>query len=204
MAKAAATTYSLARLFPNPAVLDVLALLLLNPEQEFYQREIADRTESTVLQAQRALKRIQDAGLVVSNRRGNRVYYCARREHPAFEDLKRVLIKTVALGDQLRAALEPIEDSVRLAFIYGSVAAGEEVATSDVDMLLVGQLSSRSAAKVLGPLGRDMGREFNATVYPESEFRAKARRGNQFIRQVVSGPKIWLVGDEQELTELVE
>ena len=97
-----------------------------------------------------------------------------------------------------------IEDSVRLAFIYGSVAAGEEVATSDVDMLLVGQLSSRSAAKVLGPLGRDMGREFNATVYPESEFRAKARRGNQFIRQVVSGPKIWLVGDEQELTELVE
>ena len=203
MARPNSVTPSLARLFPNPAVLDILALLLLHPDQEFYQREISERIQSTVLQTQRALKRIQDAGLVEKSRRGNRAYYRAIREHPAYEDLKRVLVKTVALGDQLRAALRPFAGQVRLAFIYGSMASGEEVAYSDVDLLVVGQLSSRQAAKILGPLGRNLGREFNATVYPEKEFRGKARKGNQFLKQVMSDPKIWLVGDDDELAALV-
>jgi len=204
MARSGTTTPSLARLFPNPAVLDVLALLLLHPDRHFYQREIAELTQNTVLQAQRALKRIQDAGLVEKSRAGNRAYYIVRRDHPAFEDLKRVLIKTVALGDQLRDALRPLEKKVSLSFVYGSVASGDENATSDVDLLFVGELSSRQAAKVFGPLGRKLGREFNPVIYPEKVFRSKARNGNQFIRKVLAAPKIWLIGSEDELAQLVE
>lgn len=203
MVKMNRTSPSLARLFPNPAMLDVMVLIMLHPDQEFYQREIVERTQNTVLQVQRALKRIQDAGFVQKSKSGNRAYYRARREHPAFEDFKRVLIKTVGLGDQLRDALRPHEKNIRLACIFGSVAAGQEVASSDVDLLIVGQLTSRQAAKVLGPIGRTLGREFNPTIYPEIEFRSKFRRGNQFIQQVMSGPKIWLVGGDDELTALV-
>ena len=204
MAVKGVATSSLARLFPNPAMLDILALLLLHPDRQFYQREIAERTQTTVLQVQRALKRIQDAGLVVKVRRGNRAYYNACREHPVYEDLKRMLLKTVGLGDRLRAALKPLEAQVRMAFIYGSVASGEEGAASDVDLMLVGELSSRQAAEILGPVGRDLGREFNPTIYPEEEFRTKARGGNQFVRDVISGSKIWLIGDEHELATLAE
>lgn len=204
MTRRESTTYSLARLFPNPAVLDVLGLLLLHPDQQFYQREIADRIGCTVLQAQRALSRIQDAGLVEKNRRGNRAYYSARRSHPAYEDLRRVLLKTVALGDRLRAALRPVGNRVRLAFVYGSMAAGTDVVASDIDLLIVGQLSSRQAARILGPLGRDLDREFNPTVYPAEEFRSKARSGHPFVREVLSEPKIWLLGDDDELAALVE
>jgi len=202
MAKPNGTTASLARLFPNQAVLDVLALLVLHPDQEFYQRELVDRTQNTVLQVQRALRRIEDAGLVVKSKRGNRAYYSAQRRHPAFEDLKRILLKTVGLGDQLRAALQPVAKSVRLAWIFGSVATGSEGSESDVDLIIVGQLTSRQAIKILAPIGRSLGREFNPVIYPEKEFRSKARRGNQFIRKIISEPKIWLVGGEDELTEL--
>ncbi|MBU1699011.1 MAG: hypothetical protein KJ970_07550 [Candidatus Eisenbacteria bacterium] len=83
MAKINRTSPSLARLFPNPAMLDVMVLIMLHPDQEFYQREIVERTQNTVLQVQRALKRIQDAGFVQKNKSGNRAYYRARRE-PAF------------------------------------------------------------------------------------------------------------------------
>jgi predicted nucleotidyltransferase len=204
MARSITTTSSLTRLFPNPAVLDVLALLMLHPDRQFYQREIATLTQNTVLQAQRALNRIQDAGLVEKNRMGNRVYYIACRDHPAFEDLKRVLIKTVALGDQLRSVLLPLESKVLLSFVYGSVASGAENATSDVDLLLVGDLSSRQAARVFGPLGRELGREFNSVIYPKKEFLNKARSGNQFIKQVLAAPKIWLIGSENELKQLVK
>ncbi len=204
MARSNTTTSSLVRLFPNSAVLDILGLLLLHPDRQFYQREIAVSTGGTVLQVQRALKRIQDAGLVEKSRKGNRAYYIARRDHPAFEDLKRLLIKTVALGDQLRSAFRPLGNQVALCFVYGSVASGAENSASDVDLFVVGELSSRQAARILGPLGRKLGREFNTVIYPEKEFRTKARRGNQFVREVISGPKIWLMGNDDLLTKMVE
>ncbi len=196
------TPSSLSRLFPNPAVLDILSVLLLHPDRRFYQREIAQYARCTVLQAQRALNRIFDAGLVEKRREGNRVYYRAHRDHPVFEDLKRVLTKSVALGDQLRATLEQLGDEIRLSFIYGSVAAGTEHGTSDVDLFCVGDLTSREAARVFGPLGRELGREFNFVIYTEHEFRNKVKGDSPFIQNVLSGPKIWLIGTDDELREL--
>ncbi len=90
---------SLAKLFPNAAVVQVLAVLLLHPKQQFYQREIAGKIPCTLLQVQRALKRIEAAGLVERAREGNRTYYVVSRKHPAYADLKRVLIKTGVSAD---------------------------------------------------------------------------------------------------------
>lgn len=191
-------------LFPFPVLLDVLAQLLLHPDQEFYQREIAERTCSTIVQVQRSLQRIEKAGLCRKSRRGNRVYYQAERSHPVYEDLKRMLLKTVALGDALRDALSPIQNKVRIAFVFGSIASGEETAKSDIDLLLVGDLTSRSAARILGPVGRSLGREFNPVIFPPAEFRRKAKRGDPFIREIVSGPKVWMMGDDDELGRLIK
>lgn len=69
----------------------------------------------------------------------------------------------MGLGDALRQALAPLADRVHLALVYGSWARGEEVADSDLDLLLIGDLKLREAATVLGPVGRQLGREFNRT-----------------------------------------
>jgi len=193
---------SLAELFPNPALVSVLSLFLLHPEEEFYQRNIAETTGNALLQVQRALKRIERAGLVTKTRRGNMVYYKADRMHPAFEDLKRVFLKTVALGDVLREALAPLADKVKLAFIFGSLAQGRETAQSDVDLFLVGELSLRETSKILGPVTSELGREFNPVVYPPEEFKIKARENHHFINEVIRGPKIWLIGNENELAKM--
>lgn len=95
-------------------------------------------------------------------------------------------------------------NQVRLAFVYGSVAAGVEGIASDVDLLIVGELSSRQAARVMGPPGRELGREFNSVIYPEKESRTKVRKRNRFVREAISDPKIWLMGGNDELEELVE
>ena len=115
---------SLARLFPNPTVLEVLSKLLLDSGKEYYQRELADLSSGTLLQVQRALHRIEAAGLLEKSKRGNRVYYTANRSHPVFEDLKRVALKTIGLGDVLQEALLPHRDQIDLAFIFGSFASG--------------------------------------------------------------------------------
>jgi DNA-binding transcriptional ArsR family regulator len=193
---------TLAELFPNPTLVKVLSLFLLHPEKEFYQRGIAASTGYALLQIQRALKRIERAGLVTKTKRGNMVYYKADRMHPAFGDLQRVFLKTVALGDVLRGALAPLEDKVQLAFIFGSLAQGKGTAQSDIDLFLLAQLSLRETTKLLGPVVSEVGREINPVIYPPEGFIKKAMEKHHFITEVIRGPKIWLIGNEDELAKL--
>lgn len=186
-------------MFASDTLVALLRVLLLRPEAAFYQRELADAAGTGLFAVQRELARLERAGLVVRTPRGNRIYYTADRRHPAFEDLKRVVVKTVGLGDALRAALAALTGRVRAAFLYGSAAAGREAAGSDLDLMIVGDLTSSEAAAVLGPVARTLGRELNPAVYPLAEFRKKAREGHHFISAVLKGPKIFLVGGEDDL-----
>ncbi len=191
-----------AQLFASDTLVALLRVFLLNPENAFYQRELADAARTGLYAVQQELARLERVGLVVKAPRGNRAYYRADRSHPAFEDLKRVVIKTVGLGDALRTALAPLKDRVRVAFVYGSYAKGQETAGSDIDLLLIGRVTAREAATFLGSVGRDLGREFNAVVYSPDEFSRKSREGQHFITEVLKGPKVFLVGSQHELARL--
>ncbi len=195
--------HSWARLFASETLVALLEVFLTRPDESFYQKELADAVRARLYLVQRELARLEKTELISKVRRGNRVYYRANRAHPVFEELKRAFLKTVALGDALRATLAPLVHRVRVAFVYGSYASGGETAESDVDLFLVGELSSREAADVLGPVSRELGRELNTAVYSPAEFRRKAQEGHHFITEVLRAPKVYLIGDERELTDLV-
>ena len=191
-------------LFASKTLAALLREFMIASEREFYQSELARLQQVRLYSVQRELARLEKAGLILKSvHEDKRPYYHANREHPVFEDLKRIFLKTIAVGDWLREAIAPLGEKVSLAFIYGSYASGRETAKSDVDLLLVGNLTMRAAAKVFGPIRRELGRELNTAIYPPEEFRQKARQGHHFVRQVLSEPKIFLVGSEDELRKLV-
>jgi len=187
------------QLFASRTLVALLKVFLLNPENAFYQRELVAAAAARLYAVQQELGRLERLGLIVKTPRGNRAYYKADRSHPVFEDLKRVIVKTVGLGDALRDALTGHNGSVRVAFIYGSYARGQEKPGSDIDLLLIGSLTPRDAAAVLGPVGRELGREFNSVVYSPDEFRRKVQAGHHFLTEVLRGPKMYLIGSQDEL-----
>ena len=71
-----------------------------------------------------------------------------------------------------------------------------------IDLLIVGDLSLKEMAAILGPIGRDLGREINPVFYKPAEFRQRIRKGDHFIKEVLEGPKIYLIGNERELASL--
>ncbi|MGQ0569338.1 MAG: nucleotidyltransferase domain-containing protein [Armatimonadota bacterium] len=189
-------------LFASDTLVALLKVFLLNPENAYYQRELAAAAGTGLFAVQHELARLERLGLVVKTPRGNRVYYRTARGHPAFEDLKRVVVKTFGLGDGLKDALTSLKARVHVAFVYGSYATGQEALESDIDLLLIGSLTSREAASLLGPIGREVGREFNAVVYSPDEFARKCREGQHFIAEVLKGPKTFLIGNQDELARL--
>ena len=125
----------------------LLGLLYGLPDRAFYLREIAAQVGSGMGQVQRELARLAEAGILRRFERGRHVFYQADRRCPAFEELRGLIVKTVAGADHLRHALTELEDRIAVAFVFGSVARGEDRAESDLD-LLVGQSGERRSEEV--------------------------------------------------------
>lgn len=188
----------LASLFATRTTAALLAAFSLHPDRVFYQKELVDFTGSSLYLVQRELKRLERTGLVVRIPRGRQVEYAVRREHPAFSGLSDALLRTVALGDRLRALFAGLED-IDLVFVFGSVAGGKASASSDLDVMVVGDIGLRAVAERVVPLTRELAREPNLVVMDLETFRARARSGDGFVASVIGGPKIWVIGDEEKL-----
>ena len=96
-----------------------------------------------------------------------------------------------------------MRSKINLAFIYGSIARAEERAGSDIDLFVVGEISLLEVTRALGKVQRDLRREVNPAVYPVDEFHRGMKQKDNFLTEVTAGPKIWLVGDQDELERLV-
>jgi predicted nucleotidyltransferase len=178
----------------------VLAALLLHPERDLYLREIALRAGVSLSSVQKEVARLTDAGILLRARRGRQTFYRANTRSPLFAELRAILLKTVGLGDALRQALAAMP--VAVAFVYGSIAAGEDREGSDADLMVIGDATPRTVSDALGEVERELGREVNAVVLTEHEFRARIARGDPFLANVTVGPKLFVIGDEDALAGL--
>ncbi len=182
----------------------VLALLYSHVEESFYIRQIA-RTAGVGLGAvQRELKKLSEAGIIRRTVRGRQIYYQANPECPVYAELKSLVVKTVGVGDVLRAALVPLADRINVAFLFGSMVGGGERSSSDADVMVVGDITFAEVVSVLGRAQETVRREINPLVYPPEEFRFKLAADHHFLKQVLEGSKFFLIGDEYELAKLVE
>jgi DNA-binding transcriptional ArsR family regulator len=180
----------------------VLGLLLLRPDEALHGREIARRTGLPAGTVSRELGKLADVGLLKREKRGNQQVYSANTGGPIYGELTSILRKTSGLADTLVQALAPVANTLRLAFIFGSVAQGRETAGSDIDVMLIGNLGFRQAVELLHPTQAVLGREVNPKVFATDEFMAKLRV-EPFLADVLAKPKLFLIGNAHDLEELV-
>ena len=191
------------RLFASSARAKVLTLLLTNSASRFYQRQIQSLTGLPPRAVQREVERLESLGLLVRQVEGNRVYYSVDRGFALYPELKGLVLKTTGLGDALREQVSRKHD-IQLAFIYGSYAANQETADSDIDLLVVGAVGAVELHSLVRGAQDTLCREINYSAYSSSEFQEKARAGDSFLRNVLNGPKIYLKGDDDTLRSLTE
>jgi len=182
----------------------VLGLLLLHPGTHFHLREIARATHTQPGTVRRELSLLTRAGVLERDVRGNQVRFRANESYPRYEELRSILKKTSGVADQLRAALAPQADSIVYAFIYGSIASGQERPNSDIDLMIIGTVRFEDVIRLIHPYQEELRREINPHVYTAGEFKRKARENNSFVARILKLPKISVIGDPDELGKLGE
>lgn len=175
----------------------VLALLFGQPARSFYASELIERTGSGSGAVQRELERLATSGLVTVKRIGNQKHYQANPDSPVFEELCKLVTKTVALAEPIRVALAPLANRIDLALLFGSVAKGVDTATSDIDIMIVGdRVTLEEVYSTLTEVERILGRKINPTLYTSREFADRKAVDNPFLRRVLSDEHLVLIGDE--------
>jgi DNA-binding transcriptional ArsR family regulator len=193
-------TTPLDALFPRTRQ-GILAALFVHPQKSWYVAELARRMGVPSSSLQRELQELTDAGILKAHRQGRMAYFQPNTDSPLYPDLRGLMLKTAGLVDVLRDALEALADKIQLAFVYGSMAIGEERSDSDVDFMVVGDVSSAELALALRSARETLGREINPTVYSPAEFARKHKENDGFLARVMAKPRLLVFRNKNDLGE---
>lgn len=178
----------------------VLGLIFGQPERSFYTSEIMRNVRSGTGAVERELTRLRDSGLVSVQRIGNQKHYRANADSPIFEELKSLVLKTVALTEPLKESLEPIAKTIDTAFIYGSFAKGTDTAASDIDLMVIGHnLDYAGVFSAVLDAETKLGRKVSPNLLSRKAWIKKSNDPGSFVSKVKKLPKIFVIGSEKNL-----
>jgi len=85
------------------------------------------------------LTKLAKIGFLNSAPSANQIYYSLNDKFPLYPELKSIVLKTSGMGDVLREYLGKAA-RIKYAFIYGSVARDTEKESSDIDLMIIGDI----------------------------------------------------------------
>lgn len=177
----------------------VLAATLSRPEKWWYLSELAKFLRTTPSSLQRELSSLASIGILQRRREGTRMYFKAERSSPIFPELRGIFEKTVGVVPTLREILRPFNTVIQCAFIYGSMARAQELASSDIDLMVIGAVGLADLTPALRAAERRFDREVNVINYSVKEFRDKVAHRDHFLTTVLKRPKQFVKGSQDEL-----
>jgi predicted nucleotidyltransferase len=180
---------------------EIFRMLFGVNEEALHMREIERRSGLSIGTIQQEIKKLLRLNLIIKRKDGNRIYHQANKEHPLYAEIRILVLKTAGLVDFFRKALEA-NPSIQFAFVFGSLARDEEKDKSDVDLMIIGEITMRQLSGLLSGVSAQIGREINPHILTEREFLKRKSGKDHFLTQVLESPKIFVIGNENELADL--
>jgi predicted nucleotidyltransferase len=176
----------------------LLTFFLMNPGANVHARALVQGFGVHYNAVWKELLHLEQAGALLSETRGKTKLYRLNPQYPILSELRAIVLKTTGLGDVLREALGRFPETTA-AFIYGSFATGDMDTQSDIDLMLIGKINLTRLAPVIAKVEKDLGRSVNYIAYTPDEWGEKITAREPFIKNILSSPKIMLIGEEDAL-----
>ena len=186
-------------LFGSKTRQTILKAFFTNPDKEYYTRELSKLYKLSVGNIHRELKKLVSFGILKSHNVGNIKLFSLDKKNPVYKELKNIFYKTEGVAKLIKDAIKQVEN-VRIAFIYGSFAKGDERQDSDIDLFLIGNnIDEDLLINKISDLEKDLFKEINYTLYTETEYKKEKNKKDSFVQNVTVGEKLFIKGDENEL-----
>ena len=191
---------TLSELLSSQVRAEIFRILFDGTNREVHVRALERESSVSFGSIRQEMKKLTRLDLVNSRRDGNRLYYSANTEHPLYPEIIELVNKTVGYVTILKEALS--DKTIKLAFVFGSAAEGSEKAQSDLDLVVVGEIGMRRLSTLLTGCEERIGRPINPHTFRVDEFRKRASKNDHFVSRLLSSPKVFVIGSEDELTRI--
>lgn len=189
-------------LFGSKTRVKLLHLFLNNPNRAFYVREITRKIDEQINSVRRELANMLSIGIIKSETSNNRLYYEINQQYAYFEPLKQIFgdanlnseVVTAADKNDWSKRLKPLGD-VRVALFSGSLVRGS---TSEVDVVLAGNINKTQSKKFLKELEEEEGRNLNYSVMSYEDFYYRLSIRDRFVTTITGG-KYTVIADTENL-----
>jgi predicted nucleotidyltransferase len=171
----------------------LLSVFVTSPQERFYLRQLCVLTDTSPRPVQLALKKLENAGILNSQREANIKFYTLNKQSPIYSEMKGIILKTEAVGELLRDGLKKLEN-IKCAFIYGSVAKDKERSSSDIDICIVGNVDLNTLSSITAHLEEKLKREISVVTFSPQEWREAAQEKKALVRDILKNKKIILMG----------
>ncbi len=193
---------TLEKIFSSKSRAAFLSILFGIDSPELHLREIQRRSGLAIETIRREALNLEALELINKRRDGNRTYFKANTQHPLYNEISQMVIKTMGFKDILQQSLD--KENIIMAFIFGSIADGNANSESDIDLFIIGNVSLRELISYLKEPGKILGREINPHVMTSKELLERKLAGDHFVSRILKSKKLMIIGSEDELTELVK
>ncbi len=183
----------LSTLITSKARVELITWFISHPGERFYYRQLIDILNASKQSIQNELNRLEKAGLLSSQKEGNIRFFWVNKNFILFPEIKSIILKTEGVGDELRKVFNNKRD-IRSAFIYGSVAKNREDAQSDIDVMVIGDVSVDAVHEAIMRAAKQLGREINYSIFSPSDWKKQLTQKKTFVSNVIRDQKIFLIG----------
>jgi predicted nucleotidyltransferase len=141
---------------------------------------------------------LRKANIFVSEKKANLLYYYLNKKYPLYNELKRIVFKTIGIQGSLEKILSSLKN-IEVAFIYGSYGKNQDTALSDIDLFIIGKVNEDTLISEINQLEKELEREINYNIYSKKDFMNKKKDKDPFIEDLLENKKIFLIGDSNDL-----
>ena len=182
----------LVTLFGGKTKARILDVLLSHPSESYHLRGLAQVAGTDSGNTSKLLKLLVEGGLVLAAPDRHSTRYSINSRSPLVAPLRQL----VACAGALMVDLRTVASGIDAAYVgvYGSMAAGTDDVNSDIDVLVVGELSGVAAQTAFKAAGRKHRKTVNVVALTASELVQKLQDGGAFWTSIDEGKKIDLKG----------
>lgn len=179
----------------------IFSYFFTNPHSKLYLRETARILNVDPGNLSKEMIALEKERVFSSEKRGSLKIYFLNSKHPLYPELKKIVEKTWGAEGRLKEALKNIA-GIKISFIFGSFAAKKQDAWSDIDLFIIGTLNEDALVAKISQIENLLNREINYNIFSPRDFQNKLLKGEIFLKEIIKKPKIFLIGNQNELEKI--
>lgn len=164
------------------------AIVMSTEDQSFSVNQLVRIGGASKSSGIKIIERFAKSGLLSEERMGNQRRLRFNPEWPLAQELRQICMKSFGVAEPIAEALAPFSNRIELAFVFRSVVKGNDHAGSDIDLMVVGEVSTMELLEALRPLKDELRRPVNFNVYAPNEW--VQMQSDPVVTSIMDGPRV--------------